>query len=161
MPHAALWVVQPCMVGGTPSLRLIGQKFQCRTRLCGWCSHVLFTAKRTKRFQCRTRLCGWCSIHAENEAMKGGRFQCRTRLCGWCSCDRASSRCNHKLVSMPHAALWVVQLRAARKDNPVFSFQCRTRLCGWCSTPVKEPTFVLGLFQCRTRLCGWCNRASG
>ena len=34
MPHAALWVVQPF-----PEIdALIGQTFQCRTRLCGWCS---------------------------------------------------------------------------------------------------------------------------
>ena len=36
-------------------------------------------------------------------------FQCRTRLCGWCSSmdeSQSKSRC---FVSMPHAALWVVQ----------------------------------------------------
>ena len=35
MPHAALWVVQP--VTDADKLAL-GLKFQCRTRLCGWCS---------------------------------------------------------------------------------------------------------------------------
>ena len=41
-------------------------------------------------------------------------------------------------VSMPHAALWVVQhtnaARAAARDW----FQCRTRRCGWCNAKVRE-----------------------
>ena len=36
-------------------------------------------------FQCRTRLCGWCSGSADLPEEKAGTFQCRTRLCGWCS----------------------------------------------------------------------------
>ena len=36
MPHAALWVVQR---GVDRSLSLL-VLFQCRTRLCGWCSFV-------------------------------------------------------------------------------------------------------------------------
>ena len=36
-------------------------------------------------------------------------FQCRTRLFGWCSLQLATHLGNQKLVSMPHAALWVVQ----------------------------------------------------
>ena len=36
MPHAALWVVQR-IVSGKERLSSIG--FQCRTRLCGWCSY--------------------------------------------------------------------------------------------------------------------------
>ena len=34
MPHAALWVVQPYNKRKPPK-KLV---FQCRTRLCGWCS---------------------------------------------------------------------------------------------------------------------------
>ena len=34
MPHAALWVVQPEKSRGGRRRR----GFQCRTRLCGWCS---------------------------------------------------------------------------------------------------------------------------
>ena len=60
-------------------------------------------------FQCRTRLCGWCS----SEKSRGGRrrrgFQCRTRLCGWCSLSRNYLAYDSEIVSMPHAALWVVQ----------------------------------------------------
>ena len=86
-------------------------------------------------------------------------------------------------VSMPHAALWVVQLEAQLRSIQItLEFQCRTRLCGWCSvgerrtrtihrhcfnaargfvggaapleTATKAVTFM---FQCRTRLCGWCS----
>ena len=37
-------------------------------------------------------------------------FQCRTRLCGWCNRGRRFRRSCAGRVSMPHAALWVVQL---------------------------------------------------
>ena len=36
-------------------------------------------------------------------------FQCRTRLCGWCSRVVCSTSLTQITVSMPHAALWVVQ----------------------------------------------------
>ena len=62
-----------------------------------------------RQFQCRTRLCGWCSRISLRKHTKSLQFQCRTRLCGWCSekcryCSLLACR-----VSMPHAALWVVQ----------------------------------------------------
>ena len=37
------------------------------------------------------------------------RFQCRTRLCGWCNGFDEDVRIIEVPVSMPHAALWVVQ----------------------------------------------------
>ena len=37
------------------------------------------------------------------------KFQCRTRLCGWCSREGHSPDGTERGVSMPHAALWVVQ----------------------------------------------------
>ena len=37
------------------------------------------------------------------------KFQCRTRLCGWCSADDIKGVFGYCIVSMPHAALWVVQ----------------------------------------------------
>ena len=201
MPHAALFVVQPCMVGGTPSLRLVSMphaalwvvqpgsvvskkgaqsvsmphaalwvvqpqaqqaipvqvRFQCRTRLCGWCSRELDRiVENDKKFQYRTRLCGWCSImvgtgrgaaHGFNTArgfvggaasrgtMSASRpwgFQYRTRLCGWCSPKRMLAF-RTPGVSIPHAALWVVQRPYMLMFNFVGKFQYRTRLCGWCS----------------------------
>ena len=36
-------------------------------------------------------------------------------------------------VSMPHAALWVVQLGRMNHGQNGSLFQCRTRLFGWCS----------------------------
>ena len=83
MPHAALWVVQrgktertllrnTCFnaargfVGGAAGKRIASDtpnsEFQCRTRLCGWCSDVEWRfADNVIEFQCRTRLCGWCN----------------------------------------------------------------------------------------------------
>ena len=45
----------------------------------------------TSRFQCRTRLCGWCSRCLRESPPRRSTFQCRTRLCGWCSFVALSS----------------------------------------------------------------------
>ena len=61
MPHAALWVVQ--LVELTEEE--MRTTFQCRTRLCGWCSpQIKGEDGVVVGFQCRTRLCGWCSFVA-------------------------------------------------------------------------------------------------
>ena len=115
-------------------------KFQCRTRLCGWCSAgIAYLLFALSRFQCRTRLCGWCNdsgtysfvlsqigFNAARGFVGGATtigqfdeasvlFQCRTRLCGWCSFARTKSGLDGIRVSMPHAALWVVQRETAWK----------------------------------------------
>ena len=107
MPHAALWVVQLQGISNHPKQEV---RFQCRTRLCGWCSMDLYCRRYIPvTFQCRTRLCGWCSLclappMRSNLCFNAARgfvggaatkqtccnlyeklFQCRTRLCGWCS----------------------------------------------------------------------------
>ena len=48
-------------------------------------------------------------------------------------------------VSMPHAALWVVQPKERIASFVREEFQCRTRLCGWCRSSggiaTKRPGF--------------------
>ena len=61
------------------------------------------------------------------------QFQCRTRLCGWCSLPNGVRGISLIGVSMPHAALWVVQQTPEHSAGHDCEFQCRTRLCGWCS----------------------------
>ena len=86
--------------------------FQCRTRLCGWCSSAVIQRPfPLLTFQCRTRLCGWCSMDPIEEVDGILGFQCRTRLCGWCS-----------------------RSGKIRQRQVLEGFQCRTRLCGWCSS---------------------------
>ena len=136
-----------------------GAACQCRTRLCGWCSEEGFVyVYLFLEFQCRTRLCWWCSSKPKRGYLEYSLFQCRTRLCGWCSRQEIAKIFSCPAVSMPHAALWVVQPRAGsllvychRVSMPhaalwVVQHHPRKSTCG-----------VLDLFQCRTRLCGWCN----
>ena len=111
-------------------------------------------------------------------------FQCRTRLCGWCNENGAVVGCKGLSVSMPHAALWVVQqLHKQKEKQGLRSFNAARGFVGgatWCARPaalrkieVSMPhaalwvvqqgmtaagCLVFPLFQCRTRLCGWCNR---
>ena len=131
MPHAALWVVQRSGI-----------------------------SKKLKPF-CFNAARGFVGGAAGKRIASdtpNSEFQCRTRLCGWCSVVGYDHPSHVEIVSMPHAALWVVQLlqskiRFARHDR----FQCRTRLCGWCSDFLVSLYDADVLFQCRTRLCGWCS----
>ena len=63
------------------------------------------------------------------------------------------------IVSMPHAALWVVQQSLYLTEDDEDLFQCRTRLCGWCSfvarsscPPKRKKAFwkVSGNLRCLT-----------
>ena len=180
MPHAALWVVQQKIkrlfevamsrfnaargfVGGAAlmarAVPFIANEFQCRTRLCGWCSrHACFDGNDALcRFNAARGFVGGAARDVTRLWIEGWTFQCRTRLCGWCSktiwlvevpeegfnaargfVGGAAGRDEHSRyglrVSMPHAALWVVQ--PALDSTTLRSesrFQCRTRLCGWCN----------------------------
>ena len=156
MPHAALWVVQPESSAIVKSLRAVSMPHAAL-----WVVQRIRTrAKKLGQswFQCRTRLCGWCSegIIMENSFVVV--FQCRTRLCGWCSRHAAPLLTLEYSVSMPHAALWVVQQTSGLTVRFLrVGFQCRTRLCGWCSAPRLAHSTRRAWFQCRTRLCGWCS----
>ena len=86
MPHAALWVVQPSI--GSKDF-LVGGSFNAARGFVGG-------AARRKIF------------HGTGALV----FQCRTRLCGWCSPSGSSHSPPRCAVTMPHAALWVVQLIA-------------------------------------------------
>ena len=179
MPHAALWVVQ------RRCTRTYGDALLCFNAARGFVggAAVLYhhPCASQQKFQCRTRLCGWCSIIAGFVVVATAWFQCRTRLCGWCSNALVDMQ-GALTVSMPHAALWVVQRSSLAWHTILVTFQCRTRLCGWCSTE-KVDEFIRHLpsfnaargfvggaadiydegfwceetFQCRTRLCGWCS----
>ena len=107
MPHAALWVVQQRMcfhgknrsqcfnaargfVGGATvqlsKIELYATKFQCRTRLCGWCNKQRFTHRKIPPgFNAARGFVGGATIMALVAQSKSQSFQCRTRLCGWCS----------------------------------------------------------------------------
>ena len=111
MPHAALWVVQPCMVGGTLSLRLVSMPHAALWVVQqGWggvqvCPHCCFNAARG--------FVGGAASYHDDQVNRKCPFQCRTRLCGWCSHRLHQRLYGGSSVSMPHAALWVVQRESA------------------------------------------------
>ena len=148
----------------------------------GAASDVTLDEDLIRRFQCRTRLCGWCStVRVAFCPCQIVRFNAARGFVGGAARTARSGNPERK-VSMPHAALWVVQQQ--NFQPPVFNqlcfnaargfvggaaslatilhmiarlFQCRTRLCGWCSFVVTLLKFLPLWFQCRTRLCGWCS----
>ena len=204
MPHAALWVVQLdgqwsdlyCarrfnaargFVGGAADLGRVASdfkiSFQCRTRLCGWCSPKS-RKKSTDSLKCFNAARGFVGgAAAELRLDQGAQDVSMPHAALWVvqqtgiglaqppTCvsmphaalwvvQRSCCRCHAEwsAVSMPHAALWVVQLQVDEADcSRCLLFQCRTRLCGWCSKYVRRRLHHLFEFQCRTRLCGWCS----
>ena len=109
-------------------------------------------------FQCRTRLCGWCSPEQGIFSFIVTEFQCRTRLCGWCNGSALRRALLRRRVSMPHAALWVVQLGIGTKHfTKLIGFNAARGFVGG-ATIYDVNSCITGIrFQCRTRLCGWCN----
>ena len=205
MPHAALWVVQQRMcfhgknrsqcfnaargfVGGATvqvsKIELYATKFQCRTRLCGWCSRLPVNKEQVAYLVSMPHAALWVVQHKGMVVVVSFRpwFQCRTRLCGWCSFRLKRSTCFRK-SSFNAARGFVGGATGGFTECMVFvdGFQCRTRLCGWCSCLFRSSAladfrfnaargFVGGAaslakdvqstareFQCRTRLCGWYN----
>ena len=87
MPHAALWVVQHVRTSDGVDCT---QMFQCRTRLCGWCSFRLkrSTCFRKSSFNAARGFVGGATADFRLGASVDVAFQCRTRLCGWCSFEK-------------------------------------------------------------------------
>ena len=132
-------------------------------------------------FQCRTRLCGWCSLameiltgeiidvsmpHAalwvvqQEDSYDGNadwEFQCRTRLCGWYSEMEDFKMEKMKVVSMPHAALWVVQHQIVNIGGLLLGVSMPHAALWVVQLAIGALSFSGVLFQCRTRLCGWCS----
>ena len=79
--------------------------FVCGATLHGG-RHALFTASFNAA---RGFVCGATHLH-DSIWCRANMFQCRMRLCVWCSDGHARRPRGACLVSMPHAALWVVQL---------------------------------------------------
>ena len=82
MPHAALWVVQQVLENVSPADI---DCFNAARGFVGGAAAMSGTHYFRLSFQCRTRLCGWCSQEPESVSIRSIK------------------------VSMPHAALWVVQ----------------------------------------------------
>ena len=91
MPHAALWVVQPLR----GLMFQTNHSFQCRTRLCGWCSlgMNIITGEVVDVSMPHAAL--WVVQQVKQHFLKDAL-----------------------MVSMPHAALWVVQLRRSQPLSP-------------------------------------------
>ena len=92
MPHAALWVVQPSFERKT--IWLV-EGFNAARGFVGGATNMLTYSGVTPAL-----------------------FQCRTRLCGWCNPQRRDTELRELDVSMPHAALWVVQRRRGHWYDP-------------------------------------------
>ena len=157
MPHAALWVVQHVR---RALYQASQHSFNAARGFVGGATDVDFDAKIVfVSFQCRTRLCGWCNRLPTMISIGSWRFQCRTRLCGWCNMQQRIADYGRIPVSMPHAALWVVQHEdSAYATVGNAGFNAARGFVGGATRLQRSNSASLLRFQCRTRLCGWCNR---
>ena len=131
MPHAALFVVQRDRHGA--STCTFGRFNAARSIVCGATIGDRLRNGSSQRFQCRTQHCLWCNVFGEehpdiilsfnaarsivcgatNNVLQKHvwrfKFQCRTQHCLWCNQEAPESLIRSSIVSMPHAALFVVQ----------------------------------------------------
>ena len=130
MPHAALLVVQDF---DDSCVRVKVEGFNAARGFVGGArENDAIIRDYVMMFQCRTRLCWWCK----------GSANTIVHFNPWVSMPHAallvvqdrnmllSSQVHH--VSMPHAALLVVQDMHSIGNTGIGKFQCRTRLCWWC-----------------------------
>ena len=113
MPHAALWVVQP---EEQEEINRLVEMFQCRTRLCGWCSYkdspvepymidvsMPHAALWVVQLQDLDSHVCWLGVSMPHAAL-------------WVVQQSVFRREVFQMeVSMPHAALWVVQLSTSQR----------------------------------------------
>ena len=92
MPHAALWVVQQ--------------------------NASAFLASDNGCFNAARGFVGGATSTSISHRSIFLSFQCRTRLCGWCNSEFFQWIADNDLVSMPHAALWVVQPHRSQPLSP-------------------------------------------
>ena len=91
-------------------------------------------------FQCRTRLCLWCKWEwVCDSSIKNSFNAARGFVCGASIIGPIKHSSNE--VSMPHAALFVVQVFIDSTFHYYWTFQCRTRLCLWCKTSSYEVVY--------------------
>ena len=134
-------------------------------------------------FQCRTRLCGWCSVSGSSTTSLPACFNAARGFVGGAAnmiqfvrvlsmsfnaargfvggaADMVRLAKDVETVSMPHAALWVVQpSKMTRYEN--ISTVSMPHAALWVVQPYDSTcSSLLNAFQCRTRLCGWCSFSS-
>ena len=72
MPHAALWVVQRRSVASASCSR---ERFNAARGFVGGAATMIADGTVTvEEFQCRTRLCGWCSLYEQVHPKVHWRF---------------------------------------------------------------------------------------
>ena len=95
--------------------------------------------------QHRTELKGGYKLHG---------FQCRTQHFMWCN-TKITKQLDAFGVSMPHAALYVVQQLIRDRRISLSRFQCRTQHFMWCNEENRSVLFKLLSFNAaRSILCG-------
>ena len=176
MPHAAFYVVQLVMRREI----VPGDEFQCRTQHFMWCNSVsvargevvdvsmphaafyvvqlTFDSREDVNnwFQCRTQHYMWCNI-AEQIAGNGLHSfnAARSILCG-------ATRQHQQLlrfldVSMPHAALYVVQPFVGWHNDNINGVSMPHAALYVVQLPSRVLRRNPDKFQCRTQHYMWCN----
>ena len=131
MPHAAFYVVQ--LLAMTGEDEEFG--FQCRTRLSMWCNLDTIEGTKVRRLVSMPHAAFYVVQHACYQLLGAWQipFQCRTRLSMWCNLGRSGYPASqgrgfnaargflcgatvvselimgYMIVSMPHAAFYVVE----------------------------------------------------
>ena len=131
MPHAALWVVQPEKWNEAKDLLAVSMPHAALWVVQPGTHHVHF--RSASCFNAARGFVGGATNMTPHDFTLYDGFNAARGFVGGATA-MLFALVVIIWVSMPHAALWVVQRPLLpRKGLMDRTFQCRTRLCGWCN----------------------------
>ena len=137
MPHAALWVVQPQL--GCSTRRVFSVSMPHAALWVVQHPTDVGKAKLNAGFNAARGFVGGAAIRFPSKMQRLLGFNAARGFVGGAALFISNATVVSVEVSMPHAALWVVQPSKPVAGSYATSlFQCRTRLCEWCSPKLDE-----------------------
>ena len=154
MPHAALLVVQVTRSAASTASAVCFNA--ARGFVGGARPYQDWVPPKAPKFQCRSRLCWWCKSDIKD--LTSEMMEVSMPLAALLVVQAGVTVCSIKSfpVSMPLAALVVVQ--GSGRTAPTRPRRVSMPLAALLvvQAAIAKSTRVLDLFQCRSRLCWWC-----
>ena len=155
MPHAALWVVQPPRSRVTARPR---RSFNAaRGFVGGAASNISPAYSPVKGFNAARGFVGGAAPLPPGAGKRQPVSMPHAALWVVQPIDAHRLWICRSPVSMPHAALWVVQPHRAQQSGTRPCFNAARGFVGGAAAPLSPIHISDDVFQCRTRLCGWCS----
>ena len=112
---------------------------------------------RQKRFQCRTRLCGWCSHSLHALRTVGSCFNAARGFVGGAAFPLMGIYTEENSFNAARGFVGGAAATILPTSYSVLRFNAARGFVGGAAFDAKIVFVSKEVFQCRTRLCGWCS----